>query len=172
MASSGTYTNAFKTGFSLQLRWSTVSQDIANNTSSVKVETWLVNTYSTSSSATKSGSITINGSTGTYSFVVGNGVQNKKLFERTITVGHNQDGTKVVALSTTANIQLTLSGSYVGSVTVTGSPTLDTIPRKSTYSTIPTSATAGTSFSYAIARASSSFTHRVAPRGSNSSLKS
>lgn len=161
MASSGTYTNAFKTGYSLQLRWSTVSQDIANNTSNVKVETWLVNTYSTSSSATKNGSITINGSTGTYTFTVGSGVANKKLFERTVTVGHNSDGTKTVALSTYADINLTLSGSYVGRVSVSGSPTLDAIPRKSTFSAMPTSVVAGTAFSYDVARASSSFTHTV-----------
>ena len=161
MASSGTYTNNFKTGYSLQLRWNTVSQDITNNTSSVKVETWLVNTYSTSSSATKNGSITINGSTGTYTFTVGSGVINKKLFERTVAVGHNADGTMTVALSTYADINLTLSGSYVGRVSVSGSPTLDTIPRKSTFSAIPTSVVAGTAFSYDVARASSSFTHTV-----------
>lgn len=161
MASSGTYTNAFATGYSIQLRWSIVSQDIANNTSNVKVETWMVNTYSTSSSATKNGSITINGSTGTYTFVVGTGVQNKKLFERTVAVGHNSDGTKTVALSTHADINLTLSGTYYGRISVSGSPTLNTIPRASTFSSFPTSITAGTSFSYGISRASSSFTHEV-----------
>lgn len=164
MASSGTYRSTISSpGYVLEMRWSTVSQDIANNRSSVKVELWIVCDYYINSTATKTASITINGSTGTYSFVIGknsSGVT-KKIAERTVAVPHNSDGTKTVALSAYADVQVTLNGSYVNRASVSGSPTLDTIPRASSFSSAPNSVAANSSWSYGIARASSKFTHDI-----------
>lgn len=44
-------------------------------------------------------------------------------------VYHNTDGTKSINLSTTFNMKATISGTYVASITNSGTITLDTIPR-------------------------------------------
>ena len=175
MASSGTYRSTISNpGYFLEMRWSTVSQDVANNRSSVKVELWIDFAYRINSTASKTASITINGSTGTYSFVIGknsSGVK-KKIAERTVAVPHNSDGTKTVALSAYADVQVSLNGSYVNRASVSGSPTLNTIPRASSFSSSPSSVAANSSWKYSISRASSSFTHDVKfTFGSNTSTQ-
>jgi hypothetical protein len=51
----------------------------------------------------------------------------------THTVYHDSDGKKTINLSTTFNIQATISGAYVASIVGSGNITLDTIPRKSVF---------------------------------------
>lgn len=167
MASSGTIQQAIRTGYRLQIAWSVGSQSAANNTSSVTAKVQLVSTgssYTINSSASKSGSLTINGTKYTFTFTAAlSGNQVKTIYTKTVTVAHNSDGSKTCSFSATAGINVTLSGTYYGNVTASGSGVFDTIPRASTISSVTASvAINGTNaVTVAIDRKASAFTHTV-----------
>ena len=167
MAASGTITESIRTGYQLKIAWTVDSQSVANNTSSVTVKVQLVSTgasYTINSTASKSGSVTINGTKYTFSFTASlSGNQTKTLYTKTVTVSHNADGTKTCSFSATCGINVTLSGTYYGNVTATGTGTFDTIARASTISSVTSSVSVnGTNaVTVNITRAASSFTHTV-----------
>lgn len=161
MATSGTFTTAVASGYSIQLRWTQVSQNVAANTSSVKAELWWVASFSATISSSNARSVTINGSSSSSTTPIGSS-SNIKIGEHTVTVAHDSNGTKTVALSAWADIKATLSGSYINRVSVSGSATLTPISgQKSSFSTMPGSVYAGELIEYALARADSSYTHTV-----------
>lgn len=167
MAASGTIQQAIRTGYRLQIVWSVDSQSVANNTSTVTAKVQLVSTgssYTINSSASKSGSLTINGTKYTFSFTAAlSGSQTKTLYTKTVTVAHNTDGSKTCSFSATAGINVTLSGTYYGDITASGSGTFDTIARASSISSVTSSVSVnGTNTcTVNISRAASSFTHTV-----------
>lgn len=167
MAASGTITETIRTGYQLKIAWSVGSQSVANNTSSVTVKVQLVSTgasYTINSSASKSGSVTINGTKYTFNFTAAlSGNQTKTLYTKTVTVAHSANGTKTCSFSATCGINVTLSGTYYGNVTATGTGTFDTIARASTISSVTSSVSVnGTNaVTVNITRAASSFTHTV-----------
>lgn len=167
MAASGTITESIRTGYQLKIVWDVTSQSVANNTSSVTVKVQLVSTgssYTINSTASKSGSLTINGTKYTFSFTAGlSGNQTKTIFTKPVTIAHNTNGTKTCSFSATCGINVTLSGTYYGNVTATGTGTFDTIARASTISSVTSSVSVnGTNeVTVSITRAASSFTHTV-----------
>lgn len=167
MASSGTIQQAIRTGYRLQIAWSVGSQSVANNTSSVTAKVQLVSTgssYTINSSASKSGSLTINGTKYSFTFTASlSGNQTKTIFTKTVTVSHNANGTKTCSFSATAGINVTLSDTYYGNVTASGSGTFNTIARASTISSVTASVAINGSneVTVNITRAASSFTHTV-----------
>jgi hypothetical protein len=167
MATSGTIQKDIRTGYRLQIVWTVDSQSVANNTSTITVKVQLVSTgssYTINSSASKSGSLTINGTKYSFTFTAAlSGSQTKTLFTKPVTISHAADGTKTCSFSATVGIDVTLSGTYYGDITASGSGTFDTIARASTISSVTSSvAINGTNaVTVNIARASSSFTHTV-----------
>jgi len=167
MASSGTLNNTFRTGYAIRVAWEVTSQSVADNTSSVTAKVQLVSlgsSYTINSSASKSGTLTINGTKYSFTFTAQlSGNQTKTLFTKSVTVHHNADGTKTCAFSATAGINVTLSGTYWGNVTASGNGVFDTIARASSISSVTASvAVNGTNAcTVNISRASSSFTHTV-----------
>ena len=136
MASSGTINNTFRTGYAIRITWTVTSQDISTNASTVTATVQLVSlgsSYTINSSATKSGSLTVNGTRYDFTFSAAlSGNQAKTIFTKTgIVVPHNSDGTKTCAFSCTAGIAVTLSGTYYGSVSASGSGVFNTIARAS-----------------------------------------
>lgn len=167
MATSGTIQEAIRTGYRIQIAWTVDSQSVANNTSTVTAKVQLVSTgssYTINSSASKSGSLTINGTKYTFNFTASlSGNQTKTLYTKTVTVAHSADGSKTCSFSATCGINVTLSGTYYGNVTASGSGTFNTIARASTISSVTSSvAVNGTNaVTVNITRAASSFTHTV-----------
>ena len=167
MAASGTIQEAIRTGYRLQIAWDVTSQSVANNTSTVTAKVQLVSTgssYTINSSASKSGSLTINGTKYSFTFTAAlSGNQTKTLYTKTVTVAHAANGTKTCSFSATAGINVTLSGTYYGNVTASGSGTFNTIARASTISSVTSSVSVnGTNVcTVNITRAASSFTHTV-----------
>lgn len=167
MASSGTITNAIRTGYAIQIAWTVDSQSVANNTSSVTAKVQLVSTgssYTINSSASKSGSLTINGTKYSFTFSAAlSGNQTKTIYTKTVTVPHGTDGSKTCSFSCVAGINVTLSGTYYGNVTASGSGVFNTIARASSIASVTSSvAINGTNTcTVSITRASSSFTHTV-----------
>lgn len=167
MAASGTIQQAIRTGYRLQIAWEVTSQSVANNTSNVTAKVQLVSTgssYTINSSASKSGSLTINGTKYSFTFTAAlSGNQTKTIYTKSVTVAHAANGTKTCAFSATAGINVTLSGTYYGNITASGNGTFNTIARASTISSVTSSvAINGTNTcAVSITRASSSFTHTV-----------
>lgn len=167
MASSGTINNTFRTGYAVRVTWSVTGQDIANNTSTVTANVQLVSlgsSYTINSSATKSGSLTVNGNRYDFTFNASlSGNQTKTIYTKTgIVVPHNSDGTKTCAFSCTAGIAVTLSGTYYGSVTASGSGVFNTIARASSISSVTASVDVnGTNACTVNISRKASFTHTV-----------
>lgn len=167
MAASGIIQEDIRTGYRLQIAWTVDSQFVANNTSTVTAKVQLVSTgssYTINSSVSKSGSLTINGTKYTFSFTAAlSGSQTKTLYTKTVTVAHAADGTKACSFSATCGINVTLSGTYYGNVTASGSGTFNNIARASTISGVTSSVSVnGTNaVTVNITRASSGFTHTV-----------
>lgn len=163
MATSGTYTTTIRTGYQIKLVWEVTSQNVANNTSTVSVKAQLVSTgssYTINSSATKSGTLKINGTSYSFTFSAAlSGNQTKNIVTKSVTISHNADGTKSCAFEVNAGINVTLSGTYYGTVTAKGTGTFNTIPRASKPSLSASTVEMGKSITITTNRASSAFTH-------------
>ena len=145
-------------GWRLRLDWSITGQSIANNTSTLSLALWIYDGsgYSQNESSgeayyilqgSKSWSPYNYSSTGWY-----------KLGSRSITVSHNADGTKSLAL--TAEWDCGFDSSYTPRhLSLSETVTLTTIPRASTATV--SGDTLGTALTLTIKRASSGFTHRL-----------
>ena len=159
-----TFTNNFYgggKGYNLCLDVTTNSQNTTNNTSNVTVTVRLVSlgsSYTINSSTSKDGSVTIDGTKYTFTFTAGiTGNQNKTLFTKTLDITHGSDGTKTLSVSATCYLGVTLSGTFYGNTTVSGSTALTAIPR-STAVSVSGGGTFGTAKTIYHSRASSSFT--------------
>lgn len=147
----------------LVIEWS-ATQSIANNNSTVTAKVYLqgMDAYSAiNAPATNSGSVTVNGTT--RSFTANSNLsayQKKLLTTQTFTVGHNNDGSKSFSFSTTYNVNATLSGTFHGNKTASGTGVLNNIPRHSSLNAIPTFTIPNNS-TFSITRQSSSFTHNL-----------
>lgn len=145
-------------GWRLRLDWSITGQSIADNKSTLSLDLWVYDGtgYSQNESSGEAYYI-IQGekrwnpynysSTGWY-----------KLGSKTITVSHNADGTKSIAL--TAEWDCGFDSSYTPRhLSLSETVTLTTIPRASTATT--SGSTLGKTLTITIKRASSSFTHEL-----------
>lgn len=166
MASSGKFTKAYHTGYHFELNWKTNSQDIANNTSSVTFTLKLVTDsgYDIRSGINKDITLTINGTkyTGSHKPDI-SGSSSITLMTKTVTITHSSDGTKSFTASAAYDIEVTLGGTYYGTFSVSGTVTLDSIPRNSIISSVTSSVsvTGSNAVSISLTRYSSGFHHTV-----------
>ena len=148
-------------GYAVRVVYSVNSQDTANNSSNVTVEAHLVSlksSYNINASATKHGSLVINGTTYSFSFnATIKGLQDKKLYTTTVTIPHNSDGTKSFSISCSLGIEVTLSGTKYNTVSTSGTVNLPTIPRTTPVSTSGT-AKFGATITITHTRPSTAFT--------------
>lgn len=113
-----------------------------------------------SAPATNSGSITVNGTTKSFTATSNLSAYQKKLLTtQTFSVGHNSDGTKSFSFSTTFNINATLSGKYYGNRTASGSGTLNTIPRAAGVSVSNSGFNYGANLNFTLSGTVSSFNY-------------
>lgn len=160
-----TITQAIRTGYETRIVWNLDSQSIPNNTSTITAKVQLVSTgssYNIVSSATKSGSLWINSVKYDFTFSAAlSGNQVKTVYTKTVIVPHNANGTKTCGFAAALGIEVTLSGTYYGTVEIRGESALTTIPRASSASISPATVEMGSVLTISISRASSSFTHKV-----------
>lgn len=164
---SGSFSGYYR---SYQLRddWSS-STNVAGNYSTVTINHYLVLPSGWSLYiGSRSNSCTCNESKNyTSPSISSGGGTTIHLGTTTHTVYHNADGTKSISVSDTFNMQATISGTYVSSITASATITLDTIPRASQPSCITYPNTTqnignlGDTITIHMNRASSSFTHTV-----------
>lgn len=132
MASSGSITGSYR-GYTLRADWSAV-QNAAGNYSDVTVRHTLVigSAYSLSI-ASRTNSCSVGGVSQSYTSGAINQKGGSVLLGTTVhRVSHDADGTKTAQLTDTFNINATLDGTKVGSITASGSISLDRIARNAT----------------------------------------
>lgn len=175
MALSDTFTKNIGSYNRLRLVW-TASQNAANNTSTITSKLYWEATRSgvgpIYSSSSRSASVRINGNTGsaTTNAYLSAG-QSRLIKTHTVTVPHNSDGSKSVAISGTFDLSgISISGTNYGSQTVSGTADLNDIPRESSLASAA-NWTAGDSLYLSISRATSSFTHQVRVYVNNTLIK-
>lgn len=159
MALSGNITTNTAFGY-VQLTWKVSNQNVANNSSTISYELKIYrDTGGITSSAAKQYSIKINGVTvasGTNT-IGGEGL--KTLKTGTTTIYHNSDGSKTFNLSFSQEIAITWNGSWIGTVTGSGTGTLDTIPRATMPTFHASSVELGGTLTIYLNRASENFAH-------------
>jgi hypothetical protein len=160
MATSGSLSNSYR-GWTYKIEWS-AKQSIENNQSVITCVHKLVlaSSYSLSIN-TRTNSCTVGGVTKSYSSpkISSSGNTTITLGTTTHTISHNSDGTKSVSINGTFNIDAKLSGVQKDAITVSGTITLDTIPRKSTLSV--GNGTLDTEQTLTVTRKSTNFTHTI-----------
>lgn len=132
MASSGSITGAYR-GYTLRADWSAV-QNAAGNYSDVTVKHTLVigSAYSLNISS-RTNTCSVGGVSQGYTSGSINQKGGSVLLGTTVhRVFHNADGTKTAQLTDTFNINATIDGTKVGSITASGSISLDRIARNAT----------------------------------------
>ena len=135
-----TFDNNFRSGYIVRINYWVNSQDIANNCTNITVQAQLISTgssYTIRASAVKNGTLNIDGTAYNFTFNASlSGNQTKTVYEQTINIYHNSDGTRSCYIGLDLGIEVTLSGKHWGTVSTNGTATFDTIPRKSTISSI------------------------------------
>lgn len=132
MASSGSITGAYR-GYTLRADWSAV-QNAAGNYSDVTVKHTLVigSAYSLNI-ASRTNTCSVGGVSQGYTSGSINQKGGSVLLGTTVhRVSHDADGTKTAQLTDTFNINATIDGKKVGSITASGSISLDRIARNAT----------------------------------------
>lgn len=132
MASSGSITGAYR-GYTLQADWSAV-QNAAGNYSDVTVKHTLVigSAYSLNI-ASRTNACSVGGVSQGYTSGAINQKGGSVLLGTTVhRVAHDADGTKTAQLTDTFNVNATIDGKKVGSITASGSISLDRIARNAT----------------------------------------
>lgn len=132
MASSGSITGAYR-GYTLRADWSAV-QNAAGNYSDVTVKHTLVigSAYSLNI-ASRTNTCSVGGVSQGYTSGSINQKGGSVLLGTTVhRVAHDADGTKTAQITDTFNINATIDGKKVGSITASGSISLDRIARNAT----------------------------------------
>ena len=158
---SGTLQTPVGSHWRLQLEW-TSTPDVANNRSTVVTKFYwmgLTQYSAVYASSSNSGTSVIDGTNSNFSATPAlSNYQKKLLREHSKVVTHDSDGSKRININANFDLNVNLAGSYVGNRSVSGTITLDNIPRSSSI-TSSANWTAGNNLSINVSRANSSFTH-------------
>lgn len=132
MALSGTITSAYR-GYTLQANWS-AAQSITGNYSDITIKHVLVigSAYSLNIGS-RSNTCTVDGAAQSYSSpAINQKGGSVTLGTTTHRVNHNADGSKSCTITDVFNINATIDGRKVPSITASGNIVLDAIPRQAT----------------------------------------
>ena len=128
MAQSGNVLTTTAFGY-VEVSWYVVSQSVENNTSTINYSLNIFRPSEIKSTASKSYWVKINGITVASGTNTIGGSGTKSLQSGRVTIPHNADGSKTFVLSFSQDIEITWNGSWIGTITGSGSGTLDTIAR-------------------------------------------
>lgn len=159
MATSGTITGTVS-GNSLitsRITWTLNSQSVANNTSSVTVTLAYKRSDSQLTYGTGSWKLTINGTSYTGSSYKEISSSWVNVFSKTVTITHDSNGAKTFSMNA--------SGSYIPGTSLegtkcSGSGTLTTIPRASSFNSVTSSVELGSKVTLSITPKSANFYHK------------
>lgn len=149
-------------GMTLQIDYS-YTQNTTANTSTVTAKLQLVSHYALYATALSGSYISVGGSRTDYSTSIsygGSSTTTTVLATKTVTVSHNSNGTATCNLSGAFVMNGAYRGYSVGTMTVSSTITLPTIPRASGL-TVPTSVNTGSTLSGTVSPSSTTFNHKV-----------
>ena len=149
-------------GMTLQIDYS-YTQNTTANTTTVTAKLQLVGHYALYATALSGSYLSVGGSKTEYSTSIsygGSSTTTTVLATKTVTVSHNNDGTATCALAGTFVMNGTYRGYSVGTMSVSSTITLPTIPRSSGL-TVATSVNTGSSLSGSVTPSNSAFNHKV-----------
>lgn len=150
-------------GMTLQIDYS-YTQNTTANTTSVTAKLQLVGHYALYATALSGSYISVGGSKTDYSKTISydstSATTTTVLATKTVTVNHNNDGTATCALAGTFVMNGSYRGYSVGTMSVSSTITLPTIPRSSGL-TVATSVNTGSALSGTVTPSSTSFNHKV-----------
>ena len=150
-------------GMTLQIDYS-YTQNTTANTTSVTAKLQLVGHYALYATALSGSYISVAGSKSDYSKTISydstSATTTTVLATKTVTVNHNNDGTATCALAGTFVMNGSYRGYSVGTMSVSSTITLPTIPRSSGL-TVATSVNTGSSLSGSVTPSNSAFNHKV-----------
>lgn len=150
-------------GMTLQIDYS-YTQNTTANTSTVTAKLQLVGHYALYATALTGSYLSVGGSRTDYSTSISydstSATTTTVLATKTVTVNHNNDGTATCALAGAFVMNGTYRGYSVGTMTVSSTITLPTIPRSSGL-TVATSVNTGSSLSGSVTPSNSAFNHKV-----------
>ena len=150
-------------GMTLQIDYS-YTQNTTANTTTVTAKLQLVGHYALYATALSGSYISVGGSRTDYSTSISydstSATTTTVLATKTVTVNHNNDGTATCTLAGAFVMNGTYRGYSVGTMTVSSTITLPTIPRSSGL-TVATSVNTGSALSGTVTPSSSSFNHKV-----------
>lgn len=149
-------------GMTLQIDYS-YTQNTTANTSTVTAKLQLVSHYALYATALSGSYISVGGSRTDYNTSIsygGSSTTTTVLATKTVTVSHNNDGTGSCNISGTFVMNGTYRGYSVGTMTVSSTITLPTIPRASGL-TVAASVNTGATLSGTVSPSSTSFNHKV-----------
>ena len=149
-------------GMTIQIDYS-YTQNTTANTSTVTAKLQLVSHYALYATALSGSYISVGGSRTDYSTSIsygGSSTTTTVLATKTVTVSHNSNGTATCNLSGAFVMNGTYRGYSVGTMTVSSTITLPTIPRASGL-TVPTSVNTGSTLSGTVSPSSTAFNHKV-----------
>lgn len=165
MATSGSTSVSVTAYDTLKFNWVQLGQSTVNNYTTINWSLQLVSGSAGQiiSSATKSWSVTVNGTSysGKNSVAVGNNTTITLAAGET-TIPHNSDGTKSFNYSFSQDFSITFAGNLIGTKTGSGVGILNAIPRATTPTLSATSVDMGSEVTITLPRASTSFTHDLA----------
>ena len=165
MASTGSTSIQVTTYDTLKFNWVQVSQSTANNSTVINWSLQLVSGSAgkIDSTATKTWSVTVNGTTysGTNSVAIGNNTT-KTLASGQTVIAHNADGSKSFSYSFSQQFTITFAGVSIGTKSGSGTGALNTIPRATQPTLYSSSVDMGGTVTIYTYAASPSFTHDLA----------
>lgn len=161
MALSGKFSGSYNNNYDCELRWS-ATQSITNNTSTIKAQWYMIKTQNYDSyNNTGDSKVVLNIGGTTYTKYINFDFRDKAVGTTVLlatyskTISHNSDGTKSVNISGTHTTGL----DSLGTKTLSGTASLDTIPRASSVSA--SNMTMGTASTISVTKKNANFTHRV-----------
>ena len=129
-ATSGTRTFTYLTYWYIKINWVRLNINSARTTSDIKVDVYWGRTASgTNEGGSRSGTLTVHGSNSALSYTTAlTSYQEKLIGTRTRTVAYDSNGDASFNISASIQINLTLNGTYLGTVSPSMSVTLDNVP--------------------------------------------
>lgn len=160
MALSGTiYNTVVSQGWQLRIDWS-ATQSVANNTSTITASMYVYNKY-TSHNTGGTAYYIIQGTKTNYNYNYGSTPAWNYLGQKSWTVTHSSDGTCSVTLTGSWFSDISGSSYTPREMSISGTITLNTIPRASDVSVSASSVACGGSITVSVSRKSTAFTHTV-----------
>ena len=144
----------------LKLTITPKAYSVENNSTPVEYAFVIERPSTVNSTISKTYSINIGGQVFSGSTSIG-GTGTKTIRSGTVTIKHNNDGTKTINFGFSMNVEITWSGTYNGTVAASANAELPTIPRATVPTLNKTTAELGETVTVTMQRASTSFTHNL-----------